>query len=329
MTNKKIQKKVSIIVPVYNAEKYLKKLINSINEQTYKNFEVIFVNDGSKDDSLNVLKKLKKDNFIIIDQKNSGVSMARNKGLEEASGDYVTFVDSDDYIDKEYISCLVDNLEKNSADICVISYKKVYPNKVDILNIQDCNIITNNLTNQINFLNELGGSEICGKLYKKDLMHKFQKMSIGEDTLYNLQYIIKNNKVTIVNKPYYNYVYNEHSAINSCKKDLLKELNGILKNIEIQDIYVFYTYRIYQEYLLNIFLSNKKILKECIYSIKDLELIYKFLTQDITNITNNFNFSKRIYLKIVNKCLKNKKFELLYILEKFKLVIRYGKKINK
>lgn len=326
---KKCEKKVSIIVPVYNASAYLEKLIGSLKNQTYSNIEVIFVNDGSQDNSLEILKKNKAKNFYIINEENGGVSKARNNGLENAKGDYVTFVDSDDYIDKNYVKCLVDNLEKNDSDLCVVSYQRVYNDKTnDIIEILDCSLALDDLNKKIKFLNELNGSGICGKLYKRELMPRFKKMEIGEDTLYNLEYIIKNNKVTVVNKPYYYYVDNASSAINSCKKDLLKHLNAILKEVEIDDIYVFYAYRIYQEYLLNIFRGNKKILKNCIKEIEDLDLVYKFLTQNVNKIIETFSFFKKLYIKIVNFCLKNKCFMLLYIIEKMKLEIKYGKKSN-
>ena len=97
--------KISVIVPVYNSEKYIEKCIESIINQTYRNIEIIFINDGSTDESLNIIHKYKKlDNRIkVINQSNSGVSAARNKGIKNSIGDYITFVDSDDHIDSKMI----------------------------------------------------------------------------------------------------------------------------------------------------------------------------------------------------------------------------------
>ena len=120
--------KVSIIIPVYNCSKFLKKLIDSLKNQTYKNFEVIFINDGSKDNSLSILKKVDDERFIIIDQKNQGVAVARNNGLKRAKGEYITFVDSDDYIGPKYLEYLVTNIEKYSVDLCVMGFQKFTDN---------------------------------------------------------------------------------------------------------------------------------------------------------------------------------------------------------
>ena len=104
---------VSIIVPIYNAEKYIFGLIENLMNQTYKNIEIILVNDGSTDNSLNICNELQsKDNRIkVIDKKNGGVSSARNKGIKESKGEYITFIDSDDNIGEDYVRKMVENVE--------------------------------------------------------------------------------------------------------------------------------------------------------------------------------------------------------------------------
>ena len=117
--------KVSIIVPIYNMEQYLNRCLESIINQTYENIEIILINDGSKDNSLEICKNYaKKDNRImIIDQKNSGVSSARNSGLDKATGEYLAFVDPDDWIDKDGIEKMVDFALKHKCDIAFFDYK--------------------------------------------------------------------------------------------------------------------------------------------------------------------------------------------------------------
>ncbi len=112
-------KKISVIVPVYNTEEYIEKCIRSIMNQTYKNMEIIIVNDGCTDNSIKVVEELKKsdDRIIIVNQENQGVSAARNAGLEKASGEYVAFVDSDDYLDEKMYEKLVNYMEDNDADL--------------------------------------------------------------------------------------------------------------------------------------------------------------------------------------------------------------------
>lgn len=118
-------KKISVIVPVYNVSKYLEICLDSILNQTYTNLEIICVNDGSTDGSLNILKKYaKKDERIkIINKKNGGLSSARNAGLEVATGDYVSFVDSDDWIDKEMLFKLSKSMEENNTDITICAVR--------------------------------------------------------------------------------------------------------------------------------------------------------------------------------------------------------------
>ncbi len=114
-------KKISVVIPVYNVEKYLETCLNSVINQTYKNLEIIVVNDGSKDSSLEICKKYEKlDNrIILIDQKNRGLSGARNVGIKKATGDYIHFLDSDDYITLNYYEKMIEALSDTDADIVV------------------------------------------------------------------------------------------------------------------------------------------------------------------------------------------------------------------
>lgn len=120
-------KKVSIIVPVYNTEKYVDKCLNSLLKQRYRNIEIIVINDGSSDKSLEVVKRIAEQNsdvIKVIDCSNHGVSYARNYGIRVASGEFITFVDSDDWVDMHYLENLVDGY-KNDVDISMIGYRTV------------------------------------------------------------------------------------------------------------------------------------------------------------------------------------------------------------
>ncbi|MBO5142223.1 MAG: glycosyltransferase family 2 protein, partial [Clostridia bacterium] len=112
-------KLVSIIVPIYNVEEYLEDCINSLIAQTYKNIEIILIDDGSKDRSGKICDSYSKiDKRIrVIHKKNEGLSSARNKGLEESKGEYISFIDSDDKIDIDFIALLMEHIEKNKVDI--------------------------------------------------------------------------------------------------------------------------------------------------------------------------------------------------------------------
>ncbi len=111
--------KVSLIIPVYNTEKYLRQCLDSVISQTFKEFECICINDGSTDNSLPILQEyINKDiRFKLIDKKNEGVSVARNTGIQNATGKYIVFIDSDDWITKDYIEVLYNTIEKYDCDL--------------------------------------------------------------------------------------------------------------------------------------------------------------------------------------------------------------------
>ena len=136
--------KLTVIVPVYNSSKYLKKCIESILEQTYVNTEIILVNDGSTDNSIDICKEFKQiDNrIIVIDKENGGVASARNAGLEVATGSYVAFVDSDDYVEKDMYETMIEALNNNNADIveCGFNQINIEENKKKIKIYEKANI---------------------------------------------------------------------------------------------------------------------------------------------------------------------------------------------
>ena len=125
--------KISIIVPIYNVEYYIEDCVKSILGQSYRNLEIIFVNDGSTDNSIDILKDLISNDHrcSIVSQKNGGLSSARNKGLSVSTGEYVTFIDSDDFLKESYIEELYKNLINNLADISIAGFIYYY---------DDCNI---------------------------------------------------------------------------------------------------------------------------------------------------------------------------------------------
>ena len=114
---------ITVIIPIYNVSKYLKNCLESVINQTYKNLEIICINDGSTDNSLGILKEYKErdERIIIIDKKNAGVSAARNDGIEKASGEYLFCVDGDDYIDEDFFEKFYNNAKKNDSDLVVLS----------------------------------------------------------------------------------------------------------------------------------------------------------------------------------------------------------------
>lgn len=303
--------KVSIVIPVYNAEKFIKKCTNSILNQTYKNIELILVNDGSKDDSLNVLKEIaKKDKrVIVIDQKNSGAAQARNTGLKKCTGDYLVFVDIDDWLDKDYIESYVNGTENGKYDFVIGGYRQVVGKKI---------------RKTIKLNNQPFSKYICGgpwcHLIKMDFVKKhniyFTNVNIGEDTCFITKAFSCGAKVNCISYVGYNYYFNDKSLTNVQYKQLNDRLNIIelMNDINVTtgvdiDIHQYFMVRYMVSYLLwaGRVSSSKKMME---YTKK----YFNFFNKIIPNYKNN---------KYVNwKCPKGEIRKNNYIVRIFVLLYK-------
>lgn len=171
-------KKVSIITPVYNTEKYLKRCIDSVLNDDYKDIELIIVNDGSKGNCDEIINSYQDNRIVYLKEENSGIGKARNNALDKATGDYIIFLDSDDSLNKNAIKTMVDTIESKNYDMVVSNYEDVYENgKIEKI---DFNNINNNIYNNprmINIIN-LGPSN---KIYKREL---FDNLRFPENVKY-------------------------------------------------------------------------------------------------------------------------------------------------
>ena len=168
--NKK--KLVSIIVTIYNVEKYVKKCITSLINQTYDNLEIIVINDGTKDNSIEIVRQIKDKRIVIIEQKNGGVSSARNAGLDLAKGKYVTFIDGDDFLEPDFVEYMINLIQKNNCDFAFskncFKYEKdeqISNDNVIVLNSVDTTALILSLKLEVGCWN---------KLYKKDIIEKIR-----------------------------------------------------------------------------------------------------------------------------------------------------------
>lgn len=214
--------KVSIIVPVYNVEKFLEKCLDNLINQTLKDIEIICVNDGSTDNSLNILKSFanKDKRITVIDKQNEGPSVARNVGLEKAQGEYIGFVDSDDWVDLDFYEKLYNSAVNNNADISTASifrwrkhntkYKIKYSEEKTYTNLQD----------KMNCCNTPKICYVWNKLYKSTLLkdEEFKSGVYFEDVIW-LPHIIKKSNI-IVTTPNTNYYYrvNKSSIVKKTSK---------------------------------------------------------------------------------------------------------------
>ncbi len=210
---------ISIIVPLYNMEEHIKECIDSIKNQDYKNIEVILVDDGSTDSSLKICEEYaKKDKRMkVIHKENEGVSATRNVGIEASNGKWITFVDADDWIEKDYVSSMYEVAIKYKSNYVVCGYKRVYRNRVEYVN-NDKNIIEIDPENYLKkLLNVQNGYGFCHmKLIKKEIINNnpFNPyLRVGEDALFNVELCKKINKTIILNRSLYNYRFNEKSMV--------------------------------------------------------------------------------------------------------------------
>ena len=319
------KEKISVIVPVYNVEKYLKKCIDSIIAQTYTNLEIILLDDGSKDDSGKICDEYKeKDNrIIVIHKKNTGVSSTRNEGLKNITGSYVTFIDSDDYIEPDMIEILFNAIKKYNSDISICGTNDFNEN-YDLVKQSKCNRMIE--MDKKSALKELLDEEafkcVCwGKLYDVKLFNniKFnEKTKIAEDleVIYRLFDIC--DSIVYVPENKYNYIYRK----NSVTKEIFNE--NWIREIEISKEILDFIKKKYSDIYEYAAKRYVRINVTCI--LKILNSTYN--KNDIIQLRNNIKPYWKYYIK--NK-YGRKKFKIIILILLFNvdLLIYLYKIINK
>ena len=233
---------VTIVVPVYKVEKYIDKCINSILNQTYKNLEIILVDDGSPDDCGKICDRYAKlDTRInVIHKENGGLSDARNAGIDAAKGKFISFIDSDDYIEPEYIEILYRAIKKDETDIAISSHKVIYESGAILEKATgEENILTPKETLKRILYDEGIDLSAWAKLYKLELFKevKFLKGRLFEDAATTYKLIDKSKKISIISVSTYNYIMRSSSITNNefsvGKMDLItstEEMCNYVKN---------------------------------------------------------------------------------------------------
>lgn len=239
---------VSIIIPVYNMEAYLDNCLNSILEQTYLNWELILIDDGSKDKSKNICENwAKKDKRILFfSQDNHGVSYSRNRGIRESRGKYIIFIDADDIVFNQYIEVLINAFNKYNIDLSIISYFSFQDEKESqyytLLN-KDYEIISENIGSI--FFSKTDGT-ICSKMFKKSIIDKFklrfnESIYVSEDLLFNMQYSSYCNEVSFNTSKLYGYRQRAESAVHKVISEkwftCLDVYSILVKNYEKSSFY--------------------------------------------------------------------------------------------
>lgn len=218
---------ISVVVPVYNAENNIENCIKSILKQTYQDYELILINDGSTDGSLKICQKyVQKDKRVrIISQTNRGVSETRNVGIRNAKGEYIQFIDSDDEITADMLELMVAEMQNSDVDIVICGYNEiltrqtntVIPDKKGIMDIRELN------DNYPNIFERFLLNAVWNKLYKKNKIKNFfvQNLSMGEDLIFNLEYMKQISTISFIDKPLYQYYVYENSLTRKFREDYI------------------------------------------------------------------------------------------------------------
>lgn len=306
---------ISVIVPIYNVENYLDRCIKSILNQTFENFELILINDGSLDSSLDICNKygMYDKRIKIINQNNKGVSCSRNIGIENANGKYLLFVDADDYIDYDMLECLYNMTKTYDVDISICRCKLFIDGK-----LQNKQIITENIEifkeNKKIIENFMKENKFlfspCNKLYKKSIIIENEirfplNIRYSEDAIFNYKVFLNVKKVAFTNIQKYNYYINNSSSITKLDESRLDILIGMEEIHKMIELY-------YPE--LKYIISNTYV-TSTLGIIRDLaksnEILIKY------NILKNIKFliNKNNYITNSCKDLETKN-RVLYLLAK-------------
>ena len=312
-----IKPKISIIIPVYNVEKYLIKCLESCINQTFKDIEIIVVNDCSPDNSDKIMKTYeeKYPDFIkcVYLKENIKLGGARNKGVELAKGEYILFVDSDDYIDKEMCGKLYNSAVSNDADMVIFDYFRVFDNNI---------IKQNSLVPTMKSLANISKRMIVdkyiaaiawNKLTKKDIIKKypFPEKMYYEDVAVTMTWVLNSKKINYLSEPLYYYICRENSIVNQLSSNNMSQIGDailiLMKNFEKENTFE----KLYLE-------ASKCIFKEL------FGFLIKYISVSNANHTKKFSYlinsiKEKIpdweaiikNMDILNNCQKNILYKFL------------------
>lgn len=294
--------KVSIITPVYNVEECIERCINSVINQTYKDFELLLIDDGSKDKSIDIAKNLLEKsqvNYKIITQNNSGVSAARNKGIEEASGEYITFLDSDDYVDSRFVELMYKKAETTKCDVVFCDYSEVNEDeKVLVKNRTKC--LNQFISGKEAALKQLTDDITIGMrsaIYKTSIIKDNNlffdsKRKYGEDMIFIVKALLYADKVISVNEILAYYVIWG---------------NSVTQNVSLKHLDCYYSYVDLLEYVRES--KNLEKIERFLLEFKipySISHIFSVLGSDVNFHKDLFDFLNK---NDVRKYLKNYKMQ--------------------
>lgn len=311
--------KVSVIVPVYNVEKYISKCLESLVEQTLKEIEIIVVNDGSLDNSQKIIDKFVKqypDKIKSYIKENGGQGSARNLGLKYAKGEYISFVDSDDFIDKDMLEKMYNLAKKDNSDIVICGNKNItMDNKIK--STENARLFDDA---KLNIL--FGKMAVWNKIYKRELIEKnnlqYRNNVWYEDIDFSIIILLDDVKISFLDEPLYNYLLRPGSTMNNSNiaknLDILLAFNEMIeyyqKNQKYVEVYpeleFLALYHIYIASITRVLLSSgdKKKKKEVIFKLREY-MNNKFPTFKNNQYKKYMSKNKKLVYHLINMKLYN------------------------
>lgn len=307
--------KLSIIIPAYNLEEYISSTLDSLLRINFsRNYEIIVVNDGSTDNTENIIKEYQKcySQIKLITIKNSGVSRARNIGIKNAVGDYITFVDGDDLVDKNFFEIGINEMESGDFDFIQSNFQKVNNDKISYLQHVEEDVVINNRNEMYSYFfspeKKLIYNSVWGKIFKRSLVSDIQfdsNVSVSEDQKYIFDLFRKCNRIKLLSIIGIYYIHRESSAMNTLNENKIINqidiLNYCKENVSDSTVISY----------IDCHILNTYIKLYCYYLLKDSSNcceVYQKIKKININKINKFNSHKRklgIFLLIYARCIFN------------------------
>ena len=295
---------VSVIVPVYNVEKYLEKCLNSLVNQTLENIEIIIVNDGTKDNSEEIIKKFIEkypQKIVYLKKENGGLSDARNFGIPYAKGEYIAFLDSDDYVEKDIYKEMYELAKKENSDMVECDFLWEYPDKTR----EDIGQVYNGKKEMLEKVRVVAWNKLIRRSILEKTQIQFPKGLRYEDVEFTYKLIPYLNKVSFLKKPYIHYIQRENSISNS-QNERTKEIFTVLDNVidYYKENNYYDEYKDELEYIYARYLLCSSLLR--MVKIQDKETRKNMLKITWENLNTKFPNWKNNKILKRNKTLKDR-----------------------